>query len=322
MSSVEGARQFVKPVLYQDVFRKLRFPLGPAIFSDMEYLTPLQMDAAASIEKCLLDIVPGTKIYNPPSVAKERFHLLRALREAGLSDVEVIRLDSGEKPTKYPVFIRSEVGCYGPETGLLEDQEAFDKAVEGLRHRGRPAKGRIALSFEAQPDADGTYRKYGTLLIAGRVIPQHVMFSKNWMIKASSADFTPEVVDEEMDYIRRNPHEGLLKKIFAAGGVSYGRIDYGFKDDKLVVYEINVNPTLPGLPRVDDVRPQRRREVRAAVAEAFRAMDDGKRQTASAWMPALPDLYRLSELRNWSLPSRLAWRLNKHFAKRQPDRRS
>jgi len=316
MKSIDGVSRFIRPVLYQDVFRSLRFPLDSAIFTDMEYLTPLQLDAAIAMEGRILEHNPHARILNPPSAACERYQLLRKLEHVGISSVQATRLESGDHPGRYPVFIRSEVGCAGPETGLLEDREAFDAAVDQLVEQGRGIKGRVALSFEAQTNDDGYYRKYGAVRVGDRIIPQHLMRGQHWIIKRAGVEYGAEVIAEEWEFIVNNPHQSLLMEAFDAGNLQYGRADYGFKDGKLVIYEINVNPTLPQRINKTDSRTPRRNAVRTALSEAFRALDDGSRSTTYSWLPSMSDSHRLVEMRSWNEASKIAWRLRRHLAKR------
>ncbi|MEM9677716.1 MAG: hypothetical protein AAF890_06620 [Pseudomonadota bacterium] len=315
MDTVDGADKFIRPYLYQELFRTMRFPEGTAIFTDTEYLSTLQMDVIAGVESALMATTPDARIMNRPSVALERFALLRALKRAGLSDVEAVRLDSGDRPTRYPVFIRSEVGCYGPETGLLETPEALEAAVMALPGQNQPLKGRIAVSYEAQVDQHGIYRKYGMLRIGDRLFPQHVMFSKNWMIKASTMGFDEASIAEELDYVVTNPHADLLREVFDVAGLQYGRADYSFCEGKLVVYEVNSNPTLPNRLNVGTERLERRKAVRVLMNEAFQALDDGKIKTGWQTVPHVEDSYRLVERNNWGALRRFIWRRHRHRSK-------
>ena len=41
-----------------------------------------------------------------------------------------------------------------------------------------------------------------------------------------------------------DPHHDLLKKIFSAGRIDFGRIDYSVLNGNIRVWEINTNPTI------------------------------------------------------------------------------
>jgi hypothetical protein len=289
-----------RPVLYQDVFRTMRAPTGTMVFTDMDLLGPRQLEAAASMAEAVRRAVPGTRILNHPAHAAERFELLRRMRAAGKSPVEVARLDGMEAPARYPVFIRAEDGASGPETGLLENREQFDTAVAELRRAGKPVKGRVAISYEAEPDADGFFRKFGAFRIGDHVIPQHIQFNTDWVVKANAPERTEAHIAEEFDYIMDNPHRDLVRDAFDVGNLQFGRADFGFKDGRFVLYEINSNPSFPRFAGGDPAREKRRGHIRALICEALRSIDDGK--TGGARVPFLPlDPYRdFQDTRSWS----------------------
>ena len=47
---------------------------------------------------------------------------------------------------------------------------------------------------------------------------------------------------EEIEYLQSNPHAKWLRESLASAKISYGRIDYGLRDSKPQVWEINTNP--------------------------------------------------------------------------------
>jgi hypothetical protein len=49
--------------------------------------------------------------------------------------------------------------------------------------------------------------------VAGTLIPHHVLFGSQWHVKVMDL-VTPEVVREERDHQRRNPHRAELESIF------------------------------------------------------------------------------------------------------------
>ena len=65
---------------------------------------------------------------------------------------------------------------------------------------------------------------------------------------------------EEREYLRNNPHEGILREVFHLAGINYGRADYSMLDGRPQIWEINTNPTLmaisPGPPRCGKERVQ------------------------------------------------------------------
>ncbi len=232
---------------YQRAFSRQCVPAGTLVFTDFDLLQSYELDAVAHIANTARQQRPDLQILNHPAVACERFDLLGRLHRAGLNPIQVTRLDGAAEPQTYPVFLRAEDGWAGPETGLLDDPAAFRAAVDGYRERGEPLKRRIAVSFAADLDADGFHRKYGAFVIGDRIVSQHIMRSRNWVVKHKGREDDAAFIEEERQFCRHNPHQDWLREVARVGGISFGRIDYGFANGAPVAYEINLNPTFPKL---------------------------------------------------------------------------
>ena len=309
LRAVPALRRMLRPVLYQDAFRTLAVPAGPAIFTDMDLLDARQREVAASMALAIIKAAPEAAILNHPAEMRERYDLLRHLKQAGLSPVEAVRLESGDSPSTYPVFIRSECGANGPETGLLANEADFRAACSDLKAQGKPAKGRVAVGYHAEPGADGYFRKYGAFRIGKRIIPQHIQFNRDWIVKANAPGRSELQIGEELDYCRENPHADLLMPVFEAGAIGFGRADYGFAGGKFCLYEINTNPTFPRFVGGDPRRNDRRAAILDAILAALSEIDDGsRRQRSIPFMPLSP--YRdYVDTHNWSPWARAAWRI-------------
>lgn len=260
-------------VTYRQAFRRLALPEGPIIFTDFDLLSSFEMDAIGQIARAAETRDPPVPVLNNPLQAKERFALLHALHGAGLNPVRVTRLDTGDRPTRYPVFLRLEDGCLRPDTGLLEDEPAYDAALAGLRRDGKTLKRRIAVSFEAARDGDGYFRKYGAFRVGDRIIPQHILRDRDWIVKSNRAHVDEAFAAEELAFIRDNPHEAQLRRIFDLAGVTFGRIDYTVIGDAIVTFEINMNPTFPRFRGGNPARETRRAIILQRLQEAFEAVD-------------------------------------------------
>lgn len=317
LTRAQGTFANVRPVIYQDVFRQLAVPVGTMIFTDLEFLNPLEIEVAASMARSVEKVAPGTRILNHPSYASERYELLRRMWKKGASPVSVVRLNSGDLPEKYPVFIRSEDGCSGPETPLIENESDYLAAVAALRLGGKPIKGRIAVSYEAEPDADGYFRKFGVFRIGDHIVPQHIHYNRDWVVKSNQLGRKAELVAEELDYIQTNPHKELVRDAFETADLQFGRADFGFKDGAFVLYEINTNPTFPRFKGGSPERAERRDLLRDRLKDAFESIDGKERSRRRIkFMPMTP--YRsFMETRSWSAWSRALWRLRLLMRKRR-----
>lgn len=309
LRTTRGALSHVQVVFYQDAFRNLSVPSGTLIFTDFDFLTAHQMEAASNMAQAALAANPATRILNHPCYACERFELLRRLKAEGLTPTEILRLDSGEIPSKYPVFIRSEDAAYGPETGLLEDETAFHAAVAALRASGKPVKRRVVISYEGEPDEKGFFRKYGAIRIGDHVVPQHLFFSRTWIANSAADAIDEECIAEELAYTRANPHKDLIRRAFDVGHLQFGRMDFAFKQGAPVIFEINTHPVMP---RFDGAgrrnRNERREIVFEALTTAFQDIDEpGARGPRIEFAPPEPSS-KFLDTRSWSPWARWLWR--------------
>ena len=164
---------------------------------------------ADTIARRVREVAPEAKILNRPAIVLERYPLLRQLAEQGLNDFSVYRLDSGEMPKRYPVFVRCEDDCKPPDTQLLGSEEELKEAIDRLAETGTPLKRRIAVEFCAAPGPDGYYRKYGVFKVGSYLIPQNILRTPGWYVKlatreASTSD--PAFEDEQLEFVRDIPH--------------------------------------------------------------------------------------------------------------------
>jgi hypothetical protein len=268
---------------YEELFFERAAPVGHYIFTDFDRLSRYEVECAALFAKALRTAAPDARILNHPLKSLDRYPLLIALNKAGINDFTAIRVEGGERPKTYPVFIRAEDGYGGPETDLLYDDNEFDAAIDDLRSRGLPMRGRVAIGFANERSADGYFHKYGAFNLAGTIIPHDRLSSRHWAIKFFP---TPEGVaahDEEhgqsdqavameLDYVRQNPHQEVLARAFAVAGIDFGRADYGMVNDRVQIYEINTNPHIP-FGHKNTKRWERRLIIQNAILEGLRAIN-------------------------------------------------
>jgi hypothetical protein len=297
---------YLRMETYQSAFRQLTFPRGTLIFTDFEFLNGVEIMAAAEIAETAMRVDPSARVLNHPGRALERFALLRKLNETGMNSVEVSRLEQGERPSRYPVFIRMEDYSWGPETGLLETPDELEDAISRLQGSSRPMKRRIAVTFEGGCDAAGYYRKYGAFRIGGAVVPQHILRNSDWSVKSSTSIVDPDFVREELAFVRDNPHADALLRVCDAGHIQFGRVDYTVRDGSLVVFEINPNPTFPRFKGGAADREERRGHIIAGLKSAFAAIDGAAEGRADFIPPA--ESRRYIQSGRWMKPTRFLWK--------------
>ncbi|THD80844.1 hypothetical protein E7811_17610 [Aliigemmobacter aestuarii] len=278
---------------YEQIFSTLSLPPAHLVFTDFDRLSQYELEIAATAAEQMRAANPDVRILNHPARFLQRHELLERLWHEGINPFRSARLELPLPDLAFPVFLRREGDAQGAETGLLHDRAALDLAVQDMMARGIPLRGRLAVEFCNRADADGMYRKYGAFRVGDRILPQHLQISEDWVVKSNSSHRTERHIAEEMDYILTNPHEDVLLRIMDLASADFGRIDYTVLDGKVIVFEINSNPTFPGIDK-DDPRQERRRIVRDRLLAAFQRIDtplaEGKPVTLGLPYPRSHDL--------------------------------
>ncbi|MBA1142523.1 hypothetical protein [Mesorhizobium neociceri] len=228
-------------VRYEDAELLRGVRAGVVIWSDMDRLTADELRRAASLSDELAEKTGLTQL-NHPTASLQRFELLRLLHADGSNAFRVFRPRQLEDTIRYPVFVRDEVGALYNEPPLLHGRPALDAAIARLEGSNlvRP----MVVEMIGTPSADGYYRKFAAFRVGDRIYGQHCAMSKSWFVKNSVDELLPAHIDEIRTYINTNPDADAVMHVFEKAHMQYGRIDYTFVDGRLVVFEINSNPTV------------------------------------------------------------------------------
>jgi hypothetical protein len=230
-------------------------PDGAYIFSDFERLRSWRFSSLTKLATRLKTDPARYRIFNDPARYLSRFQLMRVLHERGINEFQVYRTDETDRDLRFPVFLRSEVDHRGAISGRLNSREEIKRALARFSVKNLFRKKHLMLvEYCDCSSTDGLFRKYSAMNINGTLIPRHVLFSQDWVTKKPDV-VTPASVAEEQRFLEEFPHREQLLEIFRLAGVDYGRIDYGLKDGRLQVWEINTNPVI--VPRRELVDPRR-----------------------------------------------------------------
>lgn len=277
---------------YEELRTADRLPLGTYVFTALDFLGPAERELAELVIDALESAGQPLRILNRPRAVLLRDQLLAAAHAAGLNDFRASpaaihsgpHADSARSPLRYPVFVRQTHEHNGSLTPLLQDAESLERALAALRLRGFAPRDLLVVEFCDTADDTGLYRKYSAYRVGDRILPRYMNASRHWMVKQETRIWDMALAEEELAFLLRNPHEQWLSDVFSLAGVEYGRIDYGIKDGRPRLWEINTNPTIgrrAGAPRV---RPPEVERYRAHLApgkahfyrefeEAWRAVD-------------------------------------------------
>jgi hypothetical protein len=240
---LEPLRQY-RLLSYERLSKLRRLPAGSYIFSDLERLDPAATERAALAWNALAESRHDLRLLNHPIRSMRRFELLRHLHSKGVNDFAVRRLTDADLPGRLPVFIRDEGEHRGSLTPLLPAREAFAAAVEELVAAGRSRDDKLVIEYLDTADRDGIHHRYSAQIIGSRITPACLYFSRDWMVKNRDPRLAgEEFAAAEQRYLAANPHEAMIRPIFAMAGIEFGRMDYAVVDGKVQVFEINTNPS-------------------------------------------------------------------------------
>lgn len=236
----------VLPLSWEELFARPLAPRGTYALTDFDRLSPTELEAAAQVAARLRDA--GLRVLNDPGAFLPRDTFLRRLHAAGINRFTLWRPAEGERPDRFPVFLRTIAGHRGPQGDLLHDAGAAEAALAEARAAGHPISDLAFIEYAAQPDPEtGVFRKYSAFRIGPAYLPSSSVGDTAWAAKfgvkglASEADFT-----REYQQMLNNPHRDLARRVFDVAGMDWGRIDFGIVDGAPQVYELNTNPTLAG----------------------------------------------------------------------------
>ncbi len=250
---LEGAgkamRGTVHPMSYEALFQSGAAPDAVYIFSDIERLTAQMAAQAARIWTRLQARLPPGTLLNHPTRSMRRYELLRTLHDSGDNRFDVFRLEDAHRPMRFPVFVRPENEHLRPNQTpvVFHNAGELDAALGRFAESGVSRDEFLVTEWLETADAAGIHRKYGAFCIAGRVIPRHIRFSRNWVVKYADLK-DPDLLAEEREYLATNPHAAAVARLFATARIDYGRIDYWIDaDGRLQTWEINTNPAFGGV---------------------------------------------------------------------------
>jgi len=238
---------------------------------------------ARDLANALLARPKDYTVFNQPGNYSGRFNLLKKLHAAGINRFNAIRLDDDFAVLRYPVFIRNEIDHKGPITELLNSRAELDAAVTKVRATRVNPHQLIVVEYCHCGGADGFFRKYSAVNVAGKLIPRHVLRSDAWSTKTADV-VSEDSLAEEKDFVENFPHREQVMDAFRLAGVEYGRIDYGLHEGRVQVWEINTNPVVvPKREKIDARRMPTQTESARQIAEAFREL--AKRHEAKPVYP-------------------------------------
>jgi len=265
----------IRILLYEDLFSgtSWQLPAATYIFTSMgrdmggrEPPSPVRK-LCSDLQRRLVQTCGPIRVLNDPAQFLSRFELLQALHARGVNRFGVHRVAGAAAPPRYPVFLRREGGTLWETPPLARTPEEYAAAARGAE------EGSIAIEYFDTADAAGVYRKYGCFVVGNRIVPRHLFFSRNWLVKQADL-LEPALLQEELAFMSSNPHAETLAGVARLANLSWGRIDYALVDGRPQVWEFNITPALvTGLPADDPARRRVHEKFVELFAQALDTVD-------------------------------------------------
>jgi hypothetical protein len=272
----ELAQWEIRVLSYERLLDETRFEPGTYVFTTFDEIrgaTARYIDALAA----RLRQSAHVRILNDPRRVLRRFDLHAELWRRGRNAFRSFRANGDWSAVRFPAFIRAERTHDGALSPLLRSPEEIDTWIGRAIALGRSLDDLLVVEFCDTAAADGSYRKYAAFNVGGCIIARSLNLGRDWMLKFGGNDFSLAFAREELDYVRRNPHEDVLREIFDIANIDYGRIDYSLRAGDVQAWEININPTIgrglrPSNREIDDDElRETREETKRLFYERFNA---------------------------------------------------
>lgn len=291
-------QRVMRRVTYEGLFHAPRLPGGVYIFSDVERLNAVTMHLANQVWERLVAAGKGFVPLNHPRASMRRYELLRGLFEAGVNDFNIYRLSDGERPRRFPVFLRDENEHGVMLSAPLRDAVEYDAAIERVRTSPGGLEGKVAVEL-CDTSIGGVHRKYSAFVVGERVIPRHLFFSREWEVRFDNLMEEDEALRrEEEEYVFGNPHRAVLRDIFRGSRIEFGRIDYGMLDGRPQVWEINTNPTIFSEERYAPHSSPANRRFAADLKQAFEELAGMGDASRRIWLDLVDPVMRPATPKN------------------------
>ena len=234
----------IRILTYEEIAATQQIQLGAYIFAAIDQLSKTEKEIAELCCERLSAESAEIKPLNHPGKVLCRYRLLSQCFEMKRNTYKVNRVSGLFDRLNFPVFIRNERRHTGSLTRLLHSRGQLTAALAKAIAQGNLPRDLMIVEYRDTADPSGIFREYNAQIVGGRIIPQGLVHSHNWITKWKGRLVDAEKAREEAEYVRANPYSNWLKETFQMANIQYGRIDYGVKDGVPQVWEINTNPMI------------------------------------------------------------------------------
>jgi hypothetical protein len=262
-----------RAVSYQWALWVPRLKRATYIFGDTDRLSSWDLERAAYLY-CEL-AATGCRVLNDPARVRQRFDLLRTLKIRKINRFNVWRVEDGELPDRFPVFLRTQSAHRGPISDLLGSTEEVAGAVDQALREGFPRKELMLVEYCAEPFRDNLFRKLAEFRIGELMVPSLCVHENRWSVNQGALGIADQVAyDDEYEIARTNRYGEAIRGAFEAGEIQYGRADFGLVGGQPQIYEINTNPHVARVTKHPfPIRIEAEKLIHDRLIEAFQSID-------------------------------------------------
>jgi hypothetical protein len=242
--SGEDRARRLATLTYDDIARRGRLSLGTYIFGAIDRLTPTEREVATRCGDALDRVTPPLRVLNRPGDVLLRYELLRRCFERRRNAFRAYRPWELHRCRRFPVFVRPEREHLGSLSPFLRDRRQVVAALAVAVLRGFRLRDLLIVEYCDTADPAGVFRAYSAVAVGEQIVPKALIHNRKWVTKWDGRLIDEEKAREQLEYLEGDPHAAWLRETFSLARISFGRIDYGVKDCRPQVWEINTNPTL------------------------------------------------------------------------------
>ncbi len=245
---VKEAGSGVTLASYDELFSFEYLPRAAYVFTDLDRLSTEKLEHASKSFRMLRR--NGLPVYNDPARFLGRYGVLRRLHHEGINTFNAYRVDSLEKPVRWPVFLRADGDHKRPVSDLLHSQAELDDAIARVVEDGAPISTLLIIEYAAEEVRPGLFRKLSVFRIGDVMVAFTCVHDTQWLVKYGKPNIaTPELYEDEYRMVRDNPYGEEMRRVFEMTGLEYGRVDFGIVNGRAQVYEVNSNPDVKLNPK-------------------------------------------------------------------------
>lgn len=142
----------------------------------------------------------------------------------------------------YPLILRRDGVHQGRGMYLVHSAEEARHVIRVGRAAGNGRSVNLAIEFVKTPTSGGRYCKWRSHVVGDRVLPGHLMSSRNPLVNFSAARLDPSACSMDREFLQSddNTDHAAIRRACQAIGCDIAAVDYGkLPDGSPIFWEVN-----------------------------------------------------------------------------------